>query len=873
MELKVYQRRVLERFDEYIKALESEYIDAVEYYEFQKNKGREVTLQDFSKATWDKLKSEHKLPRFKSPKGLIMPSHVGRHDSLLRPIPHVCLKVPTGGGKTLLAAEGIGNLHRDFFRKQTGLVLWIVPSVQIYRQTKKALFDREHPYRQSLERATGGRVKVLEKDDSFTKADTENYLCIMLVRLAATNRATNKDFLKIFRDAGKYDSFFPEVDDYTANNALLKVYPDLECNDIGDGSALAGISVKHSLVNVLKMLRPVVLIDEGHKAYSDNTRDSLNGFNPSFVLELTATPNVKHHVSNVLVDVSGLDLKDEQMIKLPINIVNTMNGDWQATMTQAHARLQELGDDAVILQADDGRYIRPIMVVRVERTGKDQRDGKKIHALDARDYLIERLSVKEDEIRIKSSETDELGDTDLFDPLCPVKYIITKEALQEGWDCSYAYILTLLDNTTAQTALTQMVGRVLRQPEARTTSMDSLNQCYIYCYNQDVRDAVKNVQKGLEEEGMSGLSDFVRAGGDGGEGEGVNAVLKTIKRNDKFTGLKVLLPKVLHKDGKQWRDIHYERDILAHIAWDTLTYDVKGFLDNKDTPLTTTTTIDVSKKLKLLDGEQAELDFEVMTKGQEVWVDKRLDIAFLTRPLMDVIPNPWQATRILLETIDALKAKKISEEEIYNGRLTLIENMKRDLKETVHKMSEKIFMDKLGEGEIIFKLITNGNEKLNFEIAHELKMMARQNEPRLVKLDNTKIDNNLFEIVYEKEFNELEKDFALYLSESGAVKWWHRMVARQDYSLQGWQRNKVYPDFIACADGNQLLILETKGLHLKGNDDTEYKRRLFDLLSDYQANGIKAGTIDLKTNDEKNITLHMLMEDNWREDFVKIISE
>src|SRR5690606_34596649 len=114
---------------------------------------------------------------------------------------------------------------------------------------------------------------------------TENYLCIMLVRLAATNRATNKDFLKIFRDAGKYDSFFPEIDDYTANNALLKVYPDLECNDIGDGSALTGISVKHSLVNVLKMLRPVVLIDEGHKAYSDNTRDSLNGFNPSFVLE------------------------------------------------------------------------------------------------------------------------------------------------------------------------------------------------------------------------------------------------------------------------------------------------------------------------------------------------------------------------------------------------------------------------------------------------------------------------------------------------------------------------------------------------------------------------------------------------------------
>jgi len=466
MELKDFQRRVLERFDEYIKALKTEYNDAIEFYEFQKSKGREATIQDFPKATWDKLKAEHKLPRFNSSAGLIMLEHIGRYDSLQHPIPHVCLKVPTGGGKTLLAAECIGKTYRDFIKRQTGLVLWIVPTVQIYRQTWKALADREHPYRQSLERATGGRVKVLEKDDPFTKSDTENYLCVMLVRLAATNRANNKEFLKIFRDAGKYVSFFPEVDDYTANISLLKSYPDLETNEIGDSKDWAGLSVKQSLVNVLKMLRPVVLIDEGHKAYSDNTRNSLNNFNPSFVLELTATPNVRYLISNVLVDVSGLDLKEEQMIKLPINIVNTKNGDWKATLTQAHTRLDELGKDALILQANDGRYVRPIMVIRVERTGKDQRDGKKIHVLDARDYLVERLSVKEEEIRIKSSEKDELGDTDLFDPLCPVKYIITKEALQEGWDCSFAYILTLLDNTTASTPLTQMVGRVLRQPEA-----------------------------------------------------------------------------------------------------------------------------------------------------------------------------------------------------------------------------------------------------------------------------------------------------------------------------------------------------------------------------------------------------------------------
>ncbi|MCH7951008.1 MAG: restriction endonuclease subunit R, partial [Candidatus Dadabacteria bacterium] len=345
-----------------------------------------------------------------------------------------------------------------------------------------------------------------------------------------------------------------------------------------------------------------------------------------------------------------------------------------------------------------------------------------------------------------------------------------------------------------------------------------------------------------------------------------------IKRNEKFSGLKVFLPKVLHKDGKYWRDIHYERDILANIAWDSLTYDVKEYLDNRDAPLTTTTTIDVTKKLKLLDTEQAELNLEVKTKGEEIWVDKRLNIAFLTRPLLDVIPNPWQAARILLETIDALKDKKISEEGIYNGRLNLIENMKRHLKEAVHKMSEKIFIDKLNAGEIVFRLITNGNKKLNFEIVDKLNTMARQNEPKLMKSDNTMIDNNLFEIVYEKELNTLEKNFALYLSESEAVYWWHRMVARQDYFLQGWQRNKVYPDFIACVSGNKLLVLETKGLHLKGNDDTKYKQRFFELLTDYNGTSIDAGILNLKFDTNTSISFHMLIEDTWREDALKILS-
>ena len=134
--------------------------------------------------------------------------YVSRTDDAGRPIPHICFKVPTGGGKTLLAAAALERLNR-----QTGLTLWITPTRAIYEQTKAALKNKEHPYRQMLERASGGRVKLLEKDDLFTRADVANYLCVMLLMLPAANRQKGREFLRMFRDSGRYPTLFPDSDD------------------------------------------------------------------------------------------------------------------------------------------------------------------------------------------------------------------------------------------------------------------------------------------------------------------------------------------------------------------------------------------------------------------------------------------------------------------------------------------------------------------------------------------------------------------------------------------------------------------------------------------------------------------------------------
>ena len=417
--------------------------------------------------------------------------------------------------------------------------------------------------------------------------------------------------------------------------------------------------------------------------------------------------------------------------------------------------------------------------------------------------------------------------------------------------------------------MTQMVGRVLRQPETRTTSVQSLNECYVFCFDQDVQTAVENVRKGLEEEGMTGLGEFVKAAGEGAGDTGDITEETIVKRRKKFAGLKIFLPKVLHREGKGWREIHYERDVLALVDWNSLSYNVDLFLDGKDAPSVTTTVIDVDRG-EGGKGTQGELKLTAETKQDAVWTEKRIDIAFLSRHLIDVIPNPWQASRIIMEALDKLRKKGITEEGLYNNRLFLIESLKNHVKEKVHESSENIFRAKLNKGDITFRLVTTGDKQLSFEIAKELHAMARKHERKLVKADGLAIENSLYEFAFEKDFNNLEKDFALCLADDHAISWWHRMVARQDYALQGWQRNKVYPDFIACIGDKRLLVLETKGLQLKGNEDTEYKRRLMELLSEYHESGVASGEISLKDGLNKAMTLTMLMEDDWREKYNKV---
>jgi len=436
-----YQARALARFDDYLTELSARKRNADEVAALTRERpDLRIPIPDFPKETWEAMRAAAKLPPSRA---AILYSE--RLDGIKRPVPNAVMKVPTGGGKTYLATSVLSKIFGGYLGRNTGFVLWIVPNEAIYTQTWKHLNDRQHPYRQVLDRSAAGRVRLLEKNTRLDARDIEENLCVMLLMLQAANRQT-RESLKMFQDRGDVHGFFPPEGDQEAHAAALAQTPNLDHYDLAEGHAQWPM-VKDSLGNALRLIRPVVVMDEGHRAISDLAFQTLYGFNPCFVLELTATPKDvaerggatarRARPANVLVDVRGIDLDREGMIKMPLNLDARQGTDWRATLAAAKKRLDALEVDAKRFRAERDRYIRPILLVQVERTGADQRDGKHVHALDAKEWLM-RAGLDEAEIAVKTADVNDLANPenqDLLTPLNRVRVIITKQALQEGWDC------------------------------------------------------------------------------------------------------------------------------------------------------------------------------------------------------------------------------------------------------------------------------------------------------------------------------------------------------------------------------------------------------------------------------------------------------
>lgn len=870
-QLKKFQVTVLESLDTYIAEINKHAVQSLEKVkQLRAMEGMEEYARneaDYPKRAWDALQSTSMLPvTFREQ------PHSSRFDGAGNAIPNVCLKVPTGGGKTLLAAASIGRVFSNYLDRHTGLVLWVVPNEAIYQQTLKTLNNRDHPYRQMLNVAAAGRVKILEKTSPLTKQDTDSHLCVMLLMLQSAARQS-KETLRFFRDRGNVHRFVPREDDIEAHWDLLLKVPNLDVYSAfgttdAEARAQKGSIIKSSLGNVMRLLRPMVVIDEGHHAYSQNALSTIDGFNPSFMLELSATPRVSGvkagkpiSGSNILVDVRGTDLDEAEMIKLPINVSVSNSSDWKNCLAASVTRLNELAKSAAELQAETLRYLRPILLVQVERTGKDMRDAGLIHAEDAKAHLLQ-IGFTEAQIAIKTSEKNELKqpeNIDLLSPTCEVRVIITKQALQEGWDCPFAYVLCALAAGRNPAAMTQLVGRILRQPQVTKTGRADLDACYVLCHDARTGDVVSAIKKSLESEGMGDLAITVTGDVQAGD---LPKVHKLTRRSE-FAQLRIFVPKVTWveaSDGERSRrELVYESDVLSLLDWNAMNVDALAvaWAPGQQSAMGSHFSVDLS----ILNSQSA------VAQTADAALDARVDRARLVRGVLDIAPNAWQVWAWIDAVVDRL-VTAYAEHAVAASSDSLLERLRVDIEKERDRLAEQTFEALVSRGQIEFRLRADATD---YELPQTANLELTGKPETLVRSDGyTPVSKSLLHPALRSgDMNDFEAQFAGYIDEKAALKWWHRNVARTQYGLQGWRRHKVYPDFVfglVSSEGkSHVVLLETKGLHLAGSSDTTYKAALLNRLSTafVDERSMRVGELMLEGAGSQSVSCDLIFDAAW----------
>ena len=390
----------------------------------------------------------------------------------LESVPYVCVRIPTGGGKTILASHSI-EVAKNYMHKDFPFVLWLVPSTTILNQTVDALKIDNHPYREAINKTFGRNVSVFNIDEykTINKNTVDNNVCIIVSTIQKL-KVENTDGRKVYADYEDYQEFF------TTGNIPTELERDDEKN-----------RPKYSFANICYMQRPLVIVDEAHNAIKPLSEELHRRLNPSMILEFTATPKQRN---NVLVSVSAQALKEEDMIKMPVELYEYPEASWDRAVSGATTHRKALEE----VCKKENENIRPIVLYQAKDKNSD------ITPAMLKQHLIDNENIPAEKIAIATGERRELDNIDIFSPTCPIEHIITVQALKEGWDCSFAYIFCSVANIKSETDVEQLLGRVLRQPNAKRRENDVLNRAYAHLPSGSFAETAKLLKDKLIDMGF-----------------------------------------------------------------------------------------------------------------------------------------------------------------------------------------------------------------------------------------------------------------------------------------------------------------------------------------------------------------------------------
>ena len=408
------------------------------------------------------------------------------------PSPYVCMRVPTGGGKTLIAAKSLRILVNEYLNKPYHLVFWLAPSDKIVTQTLEALKDKRHFYREQLDREFDN-IKVLSLKEAYKQKFDPSEELVIIVGTIQSFRSSSKDGRKFFNENGNYYELLKHRD----------VTPSME--------------------NVMKHFKPLIILDEAHKSSTGLSLERLLDLDPAFILELTATPVTntnkakKIYASNILYTVNAAALKKESMIKLPI-VLKTLD-DTRLILQEGIVKRNWLEEQAKIEEMYTDRYIRPINLIRAE-----ENRGEDAFTYDKIKQLLLDMDIKEEEIAIQTGNLKEIDGVDLLSRACPIRYIITVDALKEGWDCPFAYVLSVVSSMESKVAIEQLIGRVLRMPYIEEKRKKELGYAYVYVASKNFESVADTIGETLVKSGFEAFEAKISITRSANSNESVSAI-------------------------------------------------------------------------------------------------------------------------------------------------------------------------------------------------------------------------------------------------------------------------------------------------------------------------------------------------------------
>ena len=833
MELKSYQKEVLADLARYLELVVERQSPAKAYRAFWNEKNVMV-----------------------GPDG--MPAYV----DTLSGVPHVCAKVPTGGGKTYIAASAVRTIFDAMPQRRARAVVWLVPSDAILTQTRNALQNPGHPYRQRLDVDFGGAVQVYSKEQAlmgqnFTPATVAEQLSVFVLSYDSF-RTSKKEGRKAYQENGSLAGF---------------------AKWMNDPSVLLADTDETALIQVIRFLNPVVIVDESHHASSQLSMEMLRNFNPSFVLDLTATPKEK---SNIISFVDASQLKRASMVKLPVIVYNRKSqADVYADAIAIRAKLEAQAQKE---QETSGRYIRPIVLFQAQpRTSSDSTTYEKI-----KKTLMDG-GIPEQEIAIKTGDKDELKNVDLLSSECPVRYIITVNALKEGWDCPFAYVLATVANRSSAVDVEQILGRVLRLPYTRKNKSEVLNLSYVITSSADFHQTVKKVVAGLNSAGFSsrdcraqdadepalpapaavpeqtsldGQSEpdmpdvdgaALKARFDAAKQEADCSASEDAAQSDPMLAQALEQNRAYEREIDQADDTAYSRaplevrDKMNQFRMNDAFAEEAAALRFPQFTLETIPSFfsDSYETLALehLEGnfslrdKDAHIDFAaVNAEMARVDVDDGKDStakAWLLSGSDSAFFREWFSTQPSERRLSICKGiikKKLSQMNCVNDK---------ELDEYIDRVIGTLTEDQLSELEqspypYVIKIQDKVKELLSQHRCHVFdrwleqdKIVCRPNYALPAVISPTAFTSMVPKSLYtaEEDMNEYEFKVVWQLASLDNVKWWHRNISRRGFQINGPVH--AYPDLIVMLHSGKILMVETKGDHLD-NAESKAKAKIGD---------------------------------------------